>query len=248
MSQQVHFIRDVLNGVEIDRPITHELSTYATGVGYNGKPISKYDHTGSAIQSIKFKGLDKYDDQPVFTVRFKVEFDSIQEVAANFWRFNSSLEIVEILEDGIIVEVEEAQAACSVDTTVNPVMDTRYSHHSDIEAYPVDCALLKAAALEAGSYDAITDEVLEEIDDTEHWCTGNIYEVAIAVVPEGASKATNVGELTEDLFNEEEYDVPLFTATDEEVRAELWEEPDLLTFVTAPNGKKYRVISNMHED
>jgi hypothetical protein len=245
MSQQVHFVKDVLNGVEIDRPITHELSTYAKAVGYNNAPLSKYDHAGSAIQSIKFKGMDRYDDQPVFTVRFKVEFDSIQEVAANFWRFNSPLKIVEVLDDGIIVEVEEAQAACSVDTTVNPVMDTRYAGHE----FPVDCALIKSAALEAGGYDAISDEVHEEIDDTEHWCTGNIYEVAIAVVPEGAETATNVGEMADELFGEDgDVAKNLFSMTDEEVREELWDEPELLEFVTAPDGTRYRVISNMHED
>lgn len=248
MSQRVHFVKDVLNGVEIDRPATHELSTYATGIGYNGEPISKHDHAGAAIQSIKYKGLDRYGNQPVFTVRFKIEFDSIQEIAANFWRFDSLLKIVEVLDDGIIVEVEEAQAACSIDTTVNPVMNDRYASHPGIEAYPIDCALLKAAVLEAGSYDAITDEAHEEMDDTEHWCTGNIYEVAIAVVPEGASKATNVGELTEDLFSEDEFDGSLFMKTDEEVREVLWDEPELLTFVTGPNGNRYRVISNMHED
>lgn len=167
MSQKVHFVKDILNGVEIDRPVSHELSTYLKGVGYNGAPISKYDHAGSAIQSIKFKGLDKYDDQPVFTVRFKVEFDSIQEVAANFWRFNSSLKIAEVLDDGIIVEVEEASAGCSVDLIENIVMDNSYAGHE----YPVDCAFIKQAALDAGGFEKISDATHLEIEDMEHWCT-----------------------------------------------------------------------------
>lgn len=245
MSKQVHFVKDVLNGVAIDRPITHELSTYAKGVGYNNAPLSKYDHAGSAIQSIKFKGMDRYDDQPVFTVRFKVEFDSIQEVAANFWRFNSPLKIVEVLDDGIIVEVEEAQAACSVDRAANVVMNNTHAGYE----YPVDCALLKNAALDAGGFDKISDTTHAEIEDMEHWCSGNIYEVAVAVVPVGADTATNVGEMAGELFGEDgDVDTKLFSMTDEEVREELWDEPELLEFVTAPDDTKYRVISNMHED
>lgn len=252
MSQQVHFVKDVLNGVEIDRPLNHELSTYAKGFGANDQPISKYDHAGSAIQSVKYKGMDRYDDEPVFTVRFKVEFDSVQEIAANFWRFNSPLKIVEVLDDGIIVEVEEASAACSIDTVKNPVMDTRYANHPNMNGidstWPVTCAYLKAAILEAGSYEAVTDEAHEKIEDREHWCSGNVYEVAIGVAPEGSEKPANIGDYSADLFDEDEYEISLFTATDEEVREALWEEPELLTFVTAPDGKKYRVISVMHED
>lgn len=244
MSTQARFIKDVLNGVEIDRPISHELSTYLKGVGYNGAPLSKYDHAGSAIQSIKFKGMDEYNEQPNFTIRFKVEFDSIQEIAANFWRFESPLKIVEVLEDGIIVEVEEASAGCSVDITDNPVTYTRYGSE-----WPVDCAFLKAAILEAGSLEKVTDETHAEIEEMEHWCTGNIYEVAVAVVPVGAETATKVGEMSGELFGEDgDVDTNLFSMTDEEVRGELWDEPDLLEFVTAPDGQRYRVISNMHED
>ena len=243
MSQQVHFVKDVLNGVEIDRPINHELSTYLKGVGYKGAPMSKYDHAGTAIQSVKFKGMDEYDEQPNFTVRFKVEFDSIQEIAGDFWRFNSVAKIVEILEDGIIVEVEEATPACSVDRAVNVVMNNTHSGYE----YPVDCAYLKQAALAAGGFDKISDATHAEIEDMEHWCSGNIYEVAVAVVPEGSETATNFGEMAGELFGEDgDVDTNLFSMTDEEVRKELWEDPEILETITAPDGKKYRVISNMH--
>jgi hypothetical protein len=245
MSQQVHFVKDVLNGVEIDRPINHDLSTYLKGVGYNGQPMSKYDHAGTAIQSVKFKGMDEYDEQPNFTVRFKVEFDSVQEIAGDFWRFESAAKIVEILEDGIIVEVEEAIPACSVDRTQNVVMNDTHAGYE----YPVDCAFLKQAALDAGGFDKISDATHAEIEDMEHWCTGNIYEVAVAVVPVGADTATNVGEMAAELFGEDgDVDTKLFSMTDEEVRAELWDAPDILETITASDGKQYRVISNMHED
>lgn len=245
MSQQVHFVKDVLNGVEIDRPITHELSTYLKGIGYDGSPMSKYDHAGATIQSVKFKGMDEYDEKPNFTVRFKVEFDSIQEIAANFWRFVSPAKIVEILDDGIIVEVEEAIPACSVDLTQNLVMNNSYAGHE----YPVDCALIKQAALDAGGFDKISDATHAEIEDMEHWCCGNIYEVAVAVVPVGAETATNVGEMAPELFGEDsDMDTSVFSMTDEEARKELWDDPDILEFVTAPNGQKYRVISISHED
>lgn len=228
MSQQVHFVKDVLNGVEIDRPVNHELSTYVQGVMHDGTPMSPYDHAGNAIRSIKYRGLDEYGESPVFTVQFKVEFDSIQEIAANMWRLDSPAKIVEVLNDGIIVEAD-CIAACSVDIYTNPVKSARY----DI---PEDCWFEKQVILGNA----------EELDeDIEHWCVGNIYEYAIGAVPLGAESATNFGEMTIDLFD---YEQSIFTMTDEEARAEMWDSPDILTVVTAPDGREFRVLNVQHED
>lgn len=236
MSQQTHFVKDVLNGVEIDRPVNHELVTYSQAVHHDGSPISPYDHAGSAIRSIKYKGVDRYDESPVFTVQFKVEFDSIQEIAANLWRLVSPAKIVEILNDGIIVEAD-CLAACSVDIHTDPVKSLRY----DI---PEDCWFEKQVILAAGT-EEVDEETLEAIEDNEHWCTGNIYEYAIGAVPLGAESATNFGEMTIDLFD---YEGSIFTMTDEQALEEMWETPDILTVVTAPDGREFRVLNVMHED
>jgi hypothetical protein len=238
MSQQVHFVKDFLNGVEIDRPINHELSTYAQGVNHDGSPRSPFDHAGNAIQSIKYKGLDEYDDLPVFTVRFKIGLDSVQEIAADFWRITNTPKIVEVWDDAIVVEAD-CLAACSVDTNVNPVIIGAAPYQ-----YPVDCWFSKNAILEAGSVE-LAEDAIDEAEDNDHWCSGNIYEYAIAVVRAGSDTVKNSGDMSIELFNFED---GIFTMTDEEIRENFWDDPDLLTVVTSPDGSEWRVISNSHED
>lgn len=206
------------NGVEIDLPYNHDLSTYGTSKEWREyHPLT--DPT-AALQSLKFKRVNS-DGLPLFTARFKVPYNSISDIAYGFFTFDWNEPVtIEPAQDGVILEA-----------IVHPVCSIEEVTPEGAE-YPETCWFERAEA--AGEELSSDKEIIHE----EHPCEGTIFEYFVAVQKGDLSPIEHFSE-DEDWF-EGQLDLE-----DAEVDRAYIEHVDRLT---APDGSKWRVLRIQHED
>lgn len=212
-----YFALDTLNGVEIQRPVNHDLSMYSS-FGPLGKRIvddpdnpAHLENPTYALRSMKYVGFN-VDIEPEFKLETLIPYDTAQELAVTLFRHSEAPWIIEATEEGLVLG-----------TAVTPICSIEAFEDSDGDS--VNCWFDREYIL--GNLDE------DEIEAAGHDCLFDTYELTAAVHRVGIDSISRRSSRAWMLDGK-------LLLSDEELAGE-----DYISSVesfTAPDGSQWRLI------